>query len=51
MKKGWSVNYFVNLGAECHFPKLGCNESSFPKRREYQCNLKKKKKKKKKKVF
>ena len=28
-----SVNYFTNLEAECHFPKLGCSESSFPKKR------------------
>jgi hypothetical protein len=28
-----SVNYFANLRAECHFSKLGCNESSFPKKR------------------
>ena len=28
-----SVNYFANLEAECHFPKLGCSESSFPKKR------------------
>ena len=36
---GLSVNYFANFGAECHFPKLGCNESNFLKRRECQCNL------------
>ena len=23
----------------CHFLKIGCNESSFSKRIEYQCNL------------
>jgi hypothetical protein len=27
------VNYFVNLGAECHFPKLECSEYSFSKER------------------
>jgi hypothetical protein len=37
-KKGLNVNYFANLEAECHFSKLGCRESSFPKRRG-QCNL------------
>jgi hypothetical protein len=36
---GLSVNYFANLGAECHFPKLGYNESNFSKRRGYQYNL------------
>ena len=30
---------FANLGAECHFSKIGCNEFSFPKIRGYQCNL------------
>jgi hypothetical protein len=34
-----SVNYFANLGAECHFLKLGCSESSFIKRKGCQCNL------------
>ena len=43
-KKGQSVNYFENLGVECHFPKIGYNESSFPKRKGFQCNLPKKKK-------
>ena len=38
-KKRRSVNYFANLGAECHFLKLGCSESSFPKIRGCQCNL------------
>ena len=28
-----SVNYFANLGAEYHLPKLRYSESSFPKRR------------------
>ena len=32
-KKGLNVNYFANLGTKCHFPKLGCRESNFPKRR------------------
>jgi hypothetical protein len=32
-KMGRSVNYFVNLGAKCHYSKIGCNESSFPKKR------------------
>ena len=27
-KREQSVNYFVNLRAECHFPKIGCSESS-----------------------
>ena len=27
------------MGVECHFPKLGCSDVSFPKRRECQCNL------------
>jgi hypothetical protein len=36
---GWSVNYFANLGAECHFSKIGCNRSNFPKRMGCQCNL------------
>ena len=31
-KEGWSVNYFTNLGAKCHFSKIRCNESSFPKK-------------------
>ena len=44
IKKRWSVNYFANLGVECHFFKLGCNESNFLKRRGHQCNLPKKKK-------
>ena len=46
-KKGQSVNYFENLRVECHFPKIGYNESSFPKRKGCQCNLPKKKKKEK----
>ena len=36
---GQSVNYFANLGAECHFSKLGCSESNFPKKKGCQCNL------------
>ena len=36
---GLSVNYFANLEAECHFPKLGCSAFSFSKRKEYYCNL------------
>ena len=36
---GRSVNYFVNLGADCHFSKLGYSESSFPNIRGFQCNL------------
>ena len=39
MKRGQSVNYFANLGAECHFPKLGYSEFSFPKRMGCQYNL------------
>ena len=27
------------MEAEFHFPKLECNESSFPKGRRCQCNL------------
>ena len=27
------------MGAERHFPQIGCSESSFPKRNECQCNL------------
>ena len=27
----WSVNYFGNFGAKCHFLKIGCRESSFIK--------------------
>jgi hypothetical protein len=38
-KRGLSVNYFANLEAECHFPKLGCNESNFPNKKGHQCNL------------
>ena len=34
-----SVNYFVNLEAQCHFLKIGCRESSFLKRRKCKCNL------------
>jgi hypothetical protein len=34
-----NVNYFANLEAKCHFLKIGCNESSFPKRMGCQCNL------------
>jgi hypothetical protein len=33
------VNYFANLGAKCYFPKLGCSESSFPRKMGCQCNL------------
>ena len=33
-KRGWSVNYLVNLGAECHFSKIGYSESSFPKKKD-----------------
>ena len=36
-----SVNYFANLEAECYFPKIECNEFSFTKRKECQCNLSK----------
>ena len=36
---GWSVNYFANLGAECHFPKIGCSEFSFSKKMGCQCIL------------
>jgi hypothetical protein len=36
---GLDVNYFINLGTECHFPKLRYNESIFPKKMEYQYNL------------
>ena len=38
-KRGLNVNYFANLGAECHFSKLGYSKSNFPKRIECQCNL------------
>ena len=38
-KWGLSVNYFANLRAKCHFPKLECNEFNFPKRMGCQCNL------------
>ena len=38
-KMGWSVNYFANLGVECHFSKIGCRESSFPKRMGCPYNL------------
>ncbi len=31
-KKRRNVNYFTNLGVKCHFPKLECNKSSFPKK-------------------
>ena len=31
-KMGRSVNYFANLRAECHFSKIGCNESNFYKK-------------------
>ena len=41
--RGQSVNYFVNLRADCHFFKIGCSESSFPKIKGLQCNLPKKK--------
>jgi hypothetical protein len=34
-----SVNYFGNLGAECHLLKIGCSESSFTKYWGCQCNL------------
>jgi hypothetical protein len=47
---GRSVNYFANLGAECYFHKIGCNESNFPKIRRCQCNLSFFLKKKKKKI-
>ncbi len=33
-KKGVSVNYFVNLRVECHFLKLGYNESDFQKKKK-----------------
>jgi hypothetical protein len=36
---GQSINYFANLGVECHFPKIGCNEFSFFKKIDCQCNL------------
>ncbi len=36
-----SVNYFGNFGAWCYLLKIGCNEFSFTKHREYQCNLSK----------
>jgi hypothetical protein len=38
-KGGQSVNYFVNLGAKCHFSKIGCCECSFSKRKGCQYNL------------
>ena len=28
---------FVNLGTKCHFSKIGCSESSFPK--EWNVNV------------
>ena len=40
---GRSVNYFENLGVECHFPKIGYSEYSFPKKRSCQCSLSNKK--------
>ena len=46
---GLSVNHFANLGAECHFPKIRCSESSFLKKMRCKCNLPKKNLKKKKK--
>ena len=36
---GLIVNYFANLGAECHFSKLGYNESSFPEKMGCQFHL------------
>ena len=36
---GRNVNYFANLGVECHFLKLECRESNFLKRIGYQYNL------------
>jgi hypothetical protein len=33
-ERGRSVNYFANLGAECHFPKIECNESNFSKKKK-----------------
>ena len=30
-KRGWSINYFVNLEAECHFPKLSVASLVSPK--------------------
>jgi phosphoribosylaminoimidazole carboxylase (NCAIR synthetase) len=47
LKRGRSVNYFANLRTECHFSKIGCNESNFSKRIRCQCNLPIQKKKKK----
>ena len=32
-EKGLSINYFANFGVKCHFPKLGCRESSFLKKK------------------
>ena len=48
-KKGRSVNYFTNLKAEFHFPKIGYSKSNFPKKMRRQCNLLKNQIKKKKK--
>ena len=33
-KNGQSVNYFTNLGTECHFSKIRCNKSSFLKKKK-----------------
>ena len=38
-EQGVECNYFANLGVEFHFLKIGCSESSFPKRKRCQCNL------------
>ena len=38
-KEGLSVNYFTNLGIECHFFKLKYNEFSFSKIIECHYNL------------
>ena len=34
-----SVNYFANLGAECHFLKIECSELSFPKKKKKSVNV------------
>jgi hypothetical protein len=33
-KRGRNVNYFANLGAECHFAHNRFSESSFPKKKK-----------------
>ena len=39
-----NINYYANLGVECHFLKIKCREYNFPKRKGVSMYLLKKKK-------